>query len=64
MAVRIAAPPVEGKANAAVVEFVDELLGSKAKNVALVAGGMSRSKVVEFLWTGTEEELANVVAVS
>lgn len=64
LAIRVAAPPVEGKANAAVVEFVDELLGSKARNVVLVAGGMSRSKVVEFSWAGTDGELANIVATA
>ncbi len=45
--VAVAAPPVEGKANAAVVELVCELLGVKRRQVTVARGGSSRSKIIE-----------------
>jgi uncharacterized protein YggU (UPF0235/DUF167 family) len=45
--VAVAAPPVDGRANDAVVELVSELLGVKRAQVTLVRGTSARSKVVE-----------------
>jgi len=45
--VRLAAPPVEGAANAALVEFVAERLGIAKSRVRVVAGISSRRKVLE-----------------
>ncbi len=45
--VRLAAPPVDGRANAELVRFVTELAGVPRRNVRLVRGHSSRSKVVE-----------------
>jgi uncharacterized protein len=45
--IRIQAPPVEGKANVAVEDFVAELFGVAGHCVKLVRGEKSRSKVVE-----------------
>jgi uncharacterized protein len=45
--VAVAAPPVEGKANDAVIELVSELLGLKRRQVTVARGTSSRSKVVE-----------------
>ncbi|MGC2621359.1 MAG: DUF167 domain-containing protein [Acidobacteriaceae bacterium] len=47
-AVKIAlhAPPVEGKANAALVEFVAEMLGVRRSAVEIVGGEHARSKVI------------------
>jgi uncharacterized protein (TIGR00251 family) len=45
--VAVAAPPVEGKANEAVVELVSRLLGIKRRQVTLQRGTSSRSKVIE-----------------
>jgi uncharacterized protein (TIGR00251 family) len=43
---RITAPPVEGKANEALIALLAELLGVKKGQVAIVAGHASRTKTV------------------
>lgn len=45
--VRLAAPPVDGKANRELIEFVAERLGVSRRAVTLVAGATSRRKVVD-----------------
>ena len=42
--VRVAAPPVEGAANVALIEFFSTLLGIPKRSVRIVAGERSRSK--------------------
>jgi uncharacterized protein len=44
--VKLAAPPVEGAANAALCDFIAEQLGVRTSAVTLVAGQTSRNKVV------------------
>lgn len=44
---RLAAPPVDGKANAALLAFVAERLGVAKSAVLLKSGQTSRRKVVE-----------------
>ena len=44
--VKVAAPPVEGRANAALVELLAKELGLKPADVTLVSGGSSRTKRV------------------
>lgn len=44
--IRLAAPPVDGKANACLVEFVAAALGLPRQRVSLVSGQASRSKRV------------------
>ena len=44
--VAVDAKPVDGEANAAIAEYVAELLGLKRRDVTLVAGGKSRDKVL------------------
>jgi uncharacterized protein len=43
---RLAAPPVEGKANAALIEFLAAYFGVPRRNVTVVSGFKSRSKRV------------------
>jgi len=43
---RIAAPPVEGKANDALVEFIADALGVPRRAVSVVKGASSREKKV------------------
>jgi uncharacterized protein YggU (UPF0235/DUF167 family) len=40
------AKPVDGEANAAIAEYIAELLGLKRREVSLVAGAKSRDKVL------------------
>lgn len=44
--VRVASPPVDGKANAALLDFLAEAFGVPRRDVALVRGETSRAKVV------------------
>ncbi|MGD0731192.1 MAG: DUF167 domain-containing protein [Terracidiphilus sp.] len=43
--IAVQAPPVEGRANSALVEFLAELFGLPKSRVELVSGELSRSKV-------------------
>lgn len=45
--VRLAAPPVDGRANEALLAFVAERAGVPSRDVTLVRGATSRRKVVE-----------------
>ena len=45
--IRLAAPPVDGKANAALIAFVAERLGVARSTVSLKSGQTSRRKVLE-----------------
>jgi len=47
--VRLTAPPVEGKANKALVAFLAEQLGVRKSQVEIVAGETSRNKMVSVL---------------
>ena len=42
--IRLCAPPVDGAANAALVEFLAELLGVSRSRVRLVSGATGRNK--------------------
>jgi len=44
--VRLAAPPVEGKANEALIAFLAEKLGVRKSQVEIVAGETSQNKMV------------------
>jgi uncharacterized protein (TIGR00251 family) len=45
--VRLQAPPVDGAANAALVELLSRELGVPRRDVRIVQGASSRTKVVE-----------------
>lgn len=45
--VRLAAPPVEGRANDALLRFIAERFGVPLRNVELLRGAQSRHKVVK-----------------
>jgi len=47
--IRLAAPPVEGKANAALLRFLADAFDVPLRNVTLVRGETSRSKTVRIV---------------
>ena len=59
-AARLAAPPVEGAANAALIELVAKVFGVAKRDVALVAGDKSRLK--RLVITGDSLALAHRAA--
>src|ERR671928_1997493 len=61
--VRVAAPPVDGAANAALVELLAAALGIPRRNVRVVAGASSRSKIVE-IQHGDVENIRRLARVS
>ena len=52
--IRLTAPPVEGAANDALVGLLSDVLGIARRDVTIVSGSSSRSKVVEL--TGITED--------
>lgn len=52
--IRVTAPPVEGLANQALIDFLSESLGTSRRNVCIVSGHSSRTKVVEVSEVGLE----------
>jgi uncharacterized protein (TIGR00251 family) len=58
--VRLAAPPVDGAANAALIEFVAKRLRIAKSRVRIVTGQTSRRKVVEVDGVSAEQ-LANAL---
>lgn len=56
--IRLAAPPVDGAANAALVAFLAERIGLPRAAVTVVAGTTSRRKRVAIVGRSLEEVLA------
>ena len=59
--VRLAAPPVDGAANAALIEFVADRAGVAKYKVKIVSGLSSRRKVVEVEGMSNEQLAAALV---
>ena len=53
--IRLQAPPVDGAANDALIDFLAEVLGVKRTHVRLVSGASSRTKVVEVVGAKGEQ---------
>lgn len=58
---RVAAPPVEGAANAALVAFVAKSLGLPRSSITVVAGGRSRLKRLAIADPRAAERLATLL---
>jgi uncharacterized protein (TIGR00251 family) len=52
--IRLTAPPVEGKANEALVDFLSEILEVPRSRIDIVAGQTGRDKLVSILDLDTE----------
>jgi len=53
--IRLTAPPVEGAANAACLEFLADLLDLPQSQLAILKGARSRTKVVQITGLSKEE---------
>ena len=53
--VRVAAPPVEGKANKALIAFLAKVLGVRKRKVEIVAGEKGLDKIISVLEMPAEE---------
>lgn len=47
--IRVQQPPVEGKANKALIEFLADLLGVRKRRIEIVAGDRGLDKIVSIL---------------
>jgi uncharacterized protein (TIGR00251 family) len=54
--IRLAAPPIEGRANEALLKFIAKLFDVPLRNVELKQGGQSRHKVVAVSGSKVEPE--------
>lgn len=54
--IRLAAPPIEGRANEALLKFIAESFGVSVRQVELKQGGQSRHKVVAVTGSKVEPE--------
>lgn len=52
--IRLTAPPVEGMANEALIDFLSKTLGVARTHVAIISGHSSRTKLVEVTGIGVE----------
>lgn len=55
LVVRLSAPPVEGKANDALREYMAESLGVRRSQIHIAVGEKSRHKIVEVVGVGPEK---------
>jgi len=55
--IRLNAPPVEGRANEALLRFLAGALGISRARVSLVSGGTGRNKIVRIAGVTREEAL-------
>jgi hypothetical protein len=53
--IKISAPPVKGKANKALIDFLAKELGVKRSEVEIVSGHTSRIKKIKVVGEGTQE---------
>jgi hypothetical protein len=53
--VRVAAPPVEGKANNALVKFLAKVLGVRKNRIDIVAGEKGLDKIISILDMSAED---------
>jgi len=59
--IRISAPPVEGKANKALIQFLAKQLAVKRSQVEILSGHTSRSKTIQVVGEGIQKRLQNII---
>jgi uncharacterized protein (TIGR00251 family) len=60
--VKVASPPVDGAANAALCAFLAARLGVKERQVSVARGATGRQKVIEIIGITAEEAAARLAA--
>ncbi|MCX6072510.1 MAG: DUF167 domain-containing protein [Chloroflexi bacterium] len=60
--VRVAAPPVEGKANAALLTFLAKVLAVRKNRIEIIAGQRGLDKIVSVLDLSAEEVQSRIQA--
>ena len=60
--VKIAAPPLKGKANRELLSLLSQLLGVRQGSLAIIRGHTSRSKVVAVSGLSQEEALERLLS--
>jgi uncharacterized protein (TIGR00251 family) len=60
--VRLTAPPVEGQANAALIEFLAKVLGVAKTRIEIVAGSSGRDKLVTIFDMESSEAQARILS--
>ena len=58
--VKIAAPPVKGKANQELVRFLSDILGTAKSNITIEKGLTSRRKVIGIRGLGQDEVVRGI----
>jgi uncharacterized protein (TIGR00251 family) len=61
--IKVAAPAVEGKANAALLEFIADQLDVPARTVTLLSGDKSRDKTIGIDGLSADEARARLLAL-
>lgn len=56
--IKLVAPPVDGKANQALIKFLSEILHTSNSNIEIVSGHTSRTKIIAIIGFGNEEVTA------
>lgn len=59
--IKINAPPVKGKANKALIDFLAKELGVKKSEIEIVSGHTSRVKKIKVMGEGTEKILQELI---
>ena len=57
---KIAAPPVKGKANQELIKFLSDIMGVAKGNLTIEKGATSRRKVISIQGLGQEEVLGRI----
>ncbi len=59
--VRISAPPLQGKANKMLIQFLAKQLTIKRSQLEIISGHTTRSKTIHVIGEGTEKKLQNII---
>lgn len=60
--IRLTAPPVDGKANRALIKFLSEVLNVPTSRISIVAGEKGRDKLVSIVDMSPEEAHRRILA--